>query len=98
MKYTKEWTELTRKMGYWVDLNDPYITFKNEYIETLWYLLGILHEKGYLYKGYTIVDPTNPTVNLVNGITEIKLNDYYIDNVVDAYNCVLPIEMKKILS
>ncbi len=54
MKYTKEWEDLTRKMGYWVDMNDPYITYDNRYIETLWYLLKEIYKKGYLYKGYTI--------------------------------------------
>ena len=52
MKYTKEWEDLTRKMGYWVDMNDPYITYDNRYIETLWYLLKEIYKKGYLYKGY----------------------------------------------
>ena len=51
MKYKDLWDELTKKMGYWVDLNDPYITFENEYIETLWYLLSVLYKKGLLYKG-----------------------------------------------
>ena len=51
MKYTKEWEDLTRKMGYWVDMNDPYITYDNRYIETLWYLLKEIYKKGYLYKG-----------------------------------------------
>ena len=51
MKYTKEWTALTKQMGYWVDLDNPYITYDNKYIETLWYLLKQLYEKGYLYKG-----------------------------------------------
>ena len=54
MKYTKEWTNLTKQMGYWVDLEHPYITYDNKYIETLWYLLKQLYTKGFLYKGYTI--------------------------------------------
>ena len=54
LKYTKEWETLTESMGYWVDMKDPYITFDNRYIETLWWLLAQLHKKGYLYKGYTI--------------------------------------------
>ena len=49
MKYTKEWTNLTKQMGYWVDLEHPYITYDNKYIETLWYLLKELYKKGYLY-------------------------------------------------
>ena len=51
MKYTREWTNLTKQMGYWVDLENPYITYDNKYIETLWYLLKRLYENGYLYKG-----------------------------------------------
>ena len=54
MKYTKEWTTLTKSMGYWVDLDNPYITYDNRYIETVWWLLNQLYKKGYLYKGYTI--------------------------------------------
>ena len=54
MKFTKEWTDLTHKMGYWVDLENPYITYDNRYIETLWWLLKQLYNKGLLYKGYTI--------------------------------------------
>ena len=71
MKYKDMWDKLTVQMGYWVDLNDPYITFKNEYIETLWYLLGILHEKGYLYKGYTI-QPFSPAAG--TGLSSHELN------------------------
>ena len=56
MKFTKEWTDLTQKMGYWVDLENPYITYDNRYIETLWYLLKELYKKGLLYKG----SPTQP--------------------------------------
>ncbi|HAF34834.1 MAG TPA: isoleucine--tRNA ligase [Sphingobacterium sp.] len=59
MKYTDVWNDLTTKMGYWVDLEHPYITYKNEYIETLWYLLKELYKKGLLYKGYTI-QPYSP--------------------------------------
>lgn len=54
MKYTKEWEDLTEKMGYWVDMNDPYVTYDNRYIETLWWLLKQLYNKNLLYKGYTI--------------------------------------------
>ncbi|MCH5177069.1 MAG: class I tRNA ligase family protein, partial [Prevotellaceae bacterium] len=59
MMYTSEWTELSEKMGYWVDLEHPYITYDNKYIETLWYLLKTLYGKGLLYKGYTI-QPYSP--------------------------------------
>ena len=59
MKYTAEWRKLTSEMGYWVDLDHPYITYDNRYIETLWYLLKQLFEKDLLYKGYTI-QPYSP--------------------------------------
>lgn len=59
MKYTREWEDLTRKMGYWVDMSDPYVTYDNRYIETLWYLLRELYNNGYMYKGYTI-QPYSP--------------------------------------
>ena len=50
MKYTREWETLTRQMGYWVDMSDPYITYDNKYIESVWWLLRQLYDKGYLYK------------------------------------------------
>ncbi len=71
MKYTKEWTNLTRQMGYWVDLDNPYITYDNKYIETLWYLLKELYKKGYLYKGYTI-QPYSPAAG--TGLSSHELN------------------------
>ena len=71
MKYTKEWTALTKQMGYWVDLDNPYITYDNKYIETLWYLLKQLYEKGYLYKGYTI-QPYSPAAG--TGLSSHELN------------------------
>ena len=71
MKYTKEWTNLTKQMGYWVDLDDPYITYDNKYIETLWYLLKELYKKGYLYKGYTI-QPYSPAAG--TGLSSHELN------------------------
>ncbi len=71
MKYTAEWTKLTKQMGYWVDLNDPYITYDNKYIETLWYLLKELYKKGYLYKGYTI-QPYSPAAG--TGLSSHELN------------------------
>src|SRR5690554_621036 len=71
MKYTREWEELTRKMGYWVDMNDPYITYDNRYIETLWYLLKELYSKGLLYKGYTI-QPYSPAAG--TGLSTHELN------------------------
>ncbi|MCQ2348050.1 MAG: isoleucine--tRNA ligase [Paludibacteraceae bacterium] len=71
MKYTKEWTNLTQQMGYWVDLENPYITYDNKYIETLWYLLKELYKKGYLYKGYTI-QPYSPAAG--TGLSSHELN------------------------
>ena len=71
MKYTKEWTELTRKMGYWVDLENPYITYENSYIESLWWLLKQLYDKGLLYKGYTI-QPYSPAAG--TGLSSHELN------------------------
>ena len=71
MKYTREWTNLTKQMGYWVDLDNPYITYDNKYIETLWYLLKELYKKGYLYKGYTI-QPYSPAAG--TGLSSHELN------------------------
>ena len=71
MKYTKEWTDLTHKMGYWVDLEDPYITYDNRYIETLWWLLKQLYNKNLLYKGYTI-QPYSPAAG--TGLSSHELN------------------------
>lgn len=71
MKFTKEWTDLTQKMGYWVDLENPYITYDNRYIETLWFLLKELYKKGLLYKGYTI-QPYSPAAG--TGLSSHELN------------------------
>lgn len=71
MKYTKEWEDLTNKMGYWVDMDDPYITYDNRYIETLWWLLKELYKKGLLYKGYTI-QPYSPAAG--TGLSTHELN------------------------
>ena len=71
MKFTKEWTDLTHKMGYWVDLENPYITYDNRYIETLWWLLQQLYKKGLLYKGYTI-QPYSPAAG--TGLSSHELN------------------------
>ena len=71
MKYTQEWEDLTHRMGYWVDMNDPYITYKNSYIETLWWLLKQLYDKGLLYKGYTI-QPYSPAAG--TGLSSHELN------------------------
>lgn len=71
MKYTDLWEELTHKMGYWVDMNDPYITYDNRYIESIWYLLKMLYQKGLLYKGYTI-QPYSPAAG--TGLSTHELN------------------------
>jgi isoleucyl-tRNA synthetase len=71
MKYKDLWDDLTLKIGYWVDLNDPYITFDNTYIESVWYLLGQLYEKGLLYKGFTI-QPFSPAAG--TGLSTHELN------------------------
>ena len=71
MKYTDMWEDLTHKMGYWVDMDDPYITYDNKYIETLWWLLKQLYEKGLLYKGYTI-QPYSPAAG--TGLSTHELN------------------------
>ena len=71
MKYTREWTDLTRKMGYWVDLDNPYITYENSYIESLWWLLKQLYSKDLLYKGYTI-QPYSPAAG--TGLSSHELN------------------------
>lgn len=71
MKFTKEWEDLTKQMGYWVDMKNPYITYDNRYIETLWYLLKKLYEKGFLYKGYTI-QPYSPAAG--TGLSTHELN------------------------
>ncbi len=71
MKYTREWENLTNSMGYWVDMNDPYITYDNRFIESVWWLLSQLHKKGYLYKGYTI-QPYSPAAG--TGLSSHELN------------------------
>ena len=71
MKYTKEWTDLTHKMGYWVDLDNPYITYDSKYIESVWWLLSRLYQDGYLYKGYTI-QPYSPAAG--TGLSTHELN------------------------
>ena len=71
MKFTQEWTDLSHLMGYWVDMEHPYITYENSYIETLWWLLGQLYKKGLLYKGYTI-QPYSPAAG--TGLSSHELN------------------------
>ncbi len=71
MKYTKEWMSLTEQIGYWVDMENPYVTYDNKYIETLWHLLKDIYKKGYLYKGYTI-QPFSPAAG--TGLSSHELN------------------------
>lgn len=71
MKYTKEWMSLTERIGYWVDMKDPYITYDNRYIETLWYLLKDIYNKSLLYKGYSI-QPYSPAAG--TGLSSHELN------------------------
>ena len=71
MKYTKEWVSLTERIGYWVDMDDPYITYDNRYIETLWHLLKDIYSKGLLYKGYSI-QPYSPAAG--TGLSSHELN------------------------
>ncbi|MDE7154354.1 MAG: isoleucine--tRNA ligase [Muribaculaceae bacterium] len=71
MKYTREWETLTNSMGYWVDMQNPYITYDNRYIETVWWLLKQIYDKGYLYKGYTI-QPYSPAAG--TGLSSHELN------------------------
>ncbi len=71
MKFTGEWEDLTSRMGYWVDMPNAYITYDNRYIETVWWLLGELYKKGYLYKGYTI-QPYSPAAG--TGLSSHELN------------------------
>lgn len=71
MKYTHLWEEVTRKMGYWVDMSDPYITYENKYIESVWWLLQQLYKKGLLYQGYTI-QPYSPAAG--TGLSSHELN------------------------
>ena len=71
MRYTSEWNELTRKMGYWVDMEAPYVTYRTKYMESVWWLLRELHAKGMLYKGYTI-QPYSPMAG--TGLSSHELN------------------------
>jgi len=78
MQYTSQWEDLTRKMGYWIDMDDPYITYDNRYIETLWWLLKQLYQKGCLYKGYTI-QPYSPAAGTGLSSHELNLPGCYRD-------------------
>ncbi len=78
MRYKDMWDDITRKMGYWVDLHDPYITFENDYIESVWWLLRQLYDKGLLYKGYTI-QPYSPAAGTGLSTHELNLPGAYRD-------------------
>lgn len=91
MKYTREWEDLTKKMGYWVDMTDPYITYDNRYIETLWYLLKQLYGKGLLYKGYTI-QPYSPAAG--TGLSTHELNQPGAYRDVKDTTCIAQFKVK----
>ena len=91
LKYKDLWDELTKQMGYWVDLKNPYITFENEYIETLWFLLKKLYDKGLLYKGYTI-QPFSPAAGTGLSSHELNLPGCYRD--VKDTTCVAMFELR----
>ncbi len=91
MKYTREWEDLTKKMGYWVDMKDPYITYDNRYIETLWYLLKQLYVKGLLYKGYTI-QPYSPAAG--TGLSTHELNQPGAYRDVKDTTCIAQFKLK----
>ena len=91
MKYTKEWEDLTHRMGYWVDTKDPYITYDNRYIESVWWLLSNLYSKGYLYKGYTI-QPYSPAAG--TGLSSHELNQPGCYRDVKDTTCVAQFKIK----
>lgn len=91
MKYTDLWEDLTRKMGYWVDMKDPYITYDSRYIETLWYLLKELYNKGFLYKGYTI-QPYSPAAG--TGLSSHELNQPGCYRDVKDTTCIAQFKIK----
>ncbi|MFV0418451.1 MAG: isoleucine--tRNA ligase [Dysgonomonas sp.] len=91
MKYTGEWENLTRLMGYWVDMNDPYITYDSRFMETLWYLLKELYKKDYLYKGYTI-QPYSPAAG--TGLSTHELNQPGAYRDVKDTTCIAQFKIK----
>ncbi len=90
MKYTREWETLTSSMGYWVDMNDPYITYDNRYIESVWWLLRQLYDKGFLYKGYTI-QPYSPAAG--TGLSSHELNQPGCYRDVKDTTCIAQFEL-----
>ena len=92
MKYTKEWEDLTHKMGYWVDTSNPYITYDNRYMESVWWLLRQLYDKGYLYKGYTI-QPYSPAAG--TGLSSHELNQPGCYRDVKDTTCIAQFRIKE---
>ena len=93
MTYTKEWRDLTERMGYFVDLDHPYITYDNKYIETLWWLLKQFYQKGLLYKGYTI-QPYSPAAG--TGLSSHELNQPGCYRDVKDTTCTALFKIKKL--
>ena len=91
MKYTKEWSDLTHKMGYWVDTENPYITYDNRYMESVWWPLKQLYDKHYLYKGYTI-QPYSPAAG--TGLSSHELNQPGCYRDVKDTTCVAQFRIK----
>ncbi len=91
MKYTREWETLTQQMGYWVNMDDPYITYDNRYIESVWWLLAQLYKKGYLYKGYTI-QPYSPAAG--TGLSSHELNQPGCYRDVKDTTCIAEFKIK----
>ena len=91
MKFTREWEDLTHRMGYWVDMKNPYITYDNRYIETLWWLLKQLYNKNYLYKGYTI-QPYSPAAG--TGLSSHELNQPGCYRDVKDTTCIAQFKVK----
>ncbi len=92
LRYKDKWDELTRKMGYWVDLNHPYITFTNEYIESLWWLLKKMYDKGLLYKDLTI-QPYSPAAG--TGLSSHELNQPGTYKMVKDISCIAQFELER---
>lgn len=92
MKYTAEWTDITKKMGYWVDMEDPYVTYDNKYIESVWWILAQMHKKDLLYKGYSI-QPYSPKAGTGLSSHELNLPGCYKD--VKDQTCVAQFKLKE---
>ena len=101
MQYTEVWDDLTDKMGYWVDMDEPYVTYKTKYIESVWWLLKQLHDKDMLYKGYTI-QPYSPKAGTGLSSHELNLPGTYVDvkdtTVVAQFNLVKDAKFKSLFN